>query len=812
MLKYFVPFFMCCGIAFSQSVNFDQLGKEKFLRYNGGIAANAVYYDGAANRQALTYYLTGNLNFNIAGLYSVPLSFTYSNQEFDFPNPFKFNRFSFNPSYKWVAAHIGDVGMTFSPYTLSGHQFTGAGVDLTPEGPFQISAMYGRFLRATEYNPEAPQGLTAYQRMGYGLKTAYEFEKVKLGLIFFKAKDEETSLENSIPVELGLAPKENAVLSFESEFKVFEKAQIRIEYAISGVTEDNRLTEERTEKGLLSFVLNENISTNYYNALNASFNYPAGNGSLGAGYERIDPDYRTFGAYFFNNDLENITVNANQTIFDGKVNLSLNAGVQQDNLDNSKSSDQQRIVTAINVNYTASDRLGLNGSYSNFQSYTNIRDQFDYINQVGQFDNVDTLNYRQISQNASLGINYILKQTETKQHTTNLNLVYQNSNNQQEGETIEGGLSTFYNGTAAYTLSYPQEALSISLAANTSYNTIGEDENLTVGPTLAVGKQFFEKKLRTNFSSSYNTSFNNGEQQGSVYNFRLGSNYVWLQKHNLSLNVLTLFRNATKANTSDVTITFGYSYAFDNFKLNLDLRGRSAYANENTISFRYRNVVYSGTIPNINNQLSTVFGSSQFSSIPSFKKEELVMLLTIVKKQEKEEDYKENALIFLEALYEYGDFQAVYNEALFSAIQKIKRDMRKMDVVLEQLFVDQKLKVDQHPMHNKEILISEDQELENAYKSLLKDQQIRLEKLVGHRWMQQQFSEFVGMEVVVQPIGDLKEFKEIMASRAYKDFDVNADMERLEELLENEIIDFYYKKSLNTVNPETFELKYINKN
>ena len=803
---------MCFGIAFSQSVNFDQLGKEKFLRYNGGFAANAVYYDGAANRQALTYYLTGNLNFNIAGLYNVPLSFTYSNQEFDFPNPFKFNRFSFNPSYKWVAAHLGDVAMTFSPYTLSGHQFTGAGVNLTPEGSFQISAMYGRFLRATEYNPEVPEALTAYKRIGYGLKTSYDFESVKLGVIFFKAKDEEDSLENPIPVELGLAPKENAVLSFESELKLFEKAQFRVEYAISAVTEDSRATQERVEKGLLSFALNENISTNYYNALNASFNYPAGNGSLGVGYERIDPDYKTFGAYFFNNDLENFTMNANQTIFDGKVNLSINAGVQQDNLDNAKSSDQQRIVTAFNLNYTASDRLGINGSYSNFQSYTNIRDQFDYINQVNQFDNVDTLNYRQISQNANLGINYIIKQTETKQHTANLNLVYQNSNNQQEGETIEGGLSTFYNGTAAYTLGYPKEALSISLAANTSYNTIGIDDNLTVGPTLAVGKQFFDKKLRTNFSSSYNTSFNNGEQQGSVYNFRLGGNYVWLQKHNFSLNVLTLFRNATLANTTDLTITFGYSYAFDNFKLNLDVRGRNAGTNENTISFRYRNVVYSGTIPNINNQLSTVFGSSQFAFIPTFKKEELVMLLAIAKKQEKEEPYKENALNFLAALYEFGDFQDVYNQALFSAIQKIKRDMRKMDMVLEQMFVDQKLKVDEHPMHNKEDATAVDQQLAKTYKDLLVAQQDRLEKLVGHRWMEQQFSEFSSIEVVTQPIGYLKEFKDSMVAKAYENFDGNTDIEQLEFLLENEIIDFYYKKSLRAVNPETFELKYINKN
>ncbi len=391
MSKLLVPFLMFCAIGFSQSINFDQLGKEKWLRYNGGIAANAVYYDGIANRQDLTYYLTGNLNFNIAGIYNIPLSFTYSNQEFNFPNPFNFNRLSLHPSYKWATAHIGDVNMTFSPYTLSGHQFTGAGFDVAPEGGFKISGMYGRFLRATEYNPDEPRALTAYKRMGYGLKTSYDFDFMELGVILFKASDEANSLENPFPIELGIAPKDNAVLSFESDFKVFEKANIRVEYAISGVTEDTRLTERRSKNGLLSFLLDENISTNYYNALNASFNYPAGNGTLGVGYERIDPEYKTLGAYFFNNDLENITVNASQTLFNNRLNLSVNAGLQKDNLNKAKSSDQQRVVSSINANYTASDRLGITGSYSNFQSYTNIRDQFDYINQVGEFDNIDTL-------------------------------------------------------------------------------------------------------------------------------------------------------------------------------------------------------------------------------------------------------------------------------------------------------------------------------------------------------------------------------------------------------------------------------------
>ena len=809
-----------CAVGFSQSINFDQLGKEKWLRYNGGIAANAVFYDGTANRQDFTYFLTGNLNFNIAGVYNIPLSFTYSNQDFNFPNPFKFNRFSLHPSYKWATAHIGDVNMTFSPYTLAGHQFTGGGFDLNPEGKLQVSAMYGRLLRATEFNAEEPRALTSYKRTGYGIKTAYDFDFMKLGVILFKATDDINSLENAFPIELGLSPKDNAVVSFESQFKLFEKAQIRIEYAISGVTEDTRLTEARSQNGILSFLLDENITTNYFNALNASFNYPAGNGTLGVGYERIDPNYRTLGAYFFNNDLENITVNASQTLFDNKVSLSVNAGLQQDNLDNAKTSDQQRVVSAVNANYTASERLGINASYSNFQSFTNIRDQFDFINQVSEFDNVDTLNYRQISQNANLGINYILKKTETQQHTTNLNLVYQNSNNQQEGETIEGGENQFYNSTAGYTIGYPERALNISLAANVSYNTVAEDNNTTLGPTLAIGKQFFDKQLRTNFSSSYNTSFVNGEQQNDVLNFRLGSSYVWLEKHNINLNFLMLFRNSSLNTGRDLTITLGYSYAFDNFKLNIK-RGqrtpnertpRTPRNRESTVSFRYRNVSYSGTLSEVNEQLTNVFTSSQFAAIPQFKKDELTILLATTQEQKKQDRYKESALTFLAELYEYGDFQDTYNDALFTAIQNIKDAMGKIDLVLENSFVQTKVKLDAHRLTKNPEAENTTESEWTVFKNLVAEHEDRQLKLVGHRWMESRFTNFNALEDIEQPTSYLKEFIDLTSAKSYQMYDKNSDFNALERYLEEEIIDFYYKKSLNIANPDNFKLRYINKN
>lgn len=644
----------------SQSIDLNRLDKARLFDYSGSLSANGVFYEGTANRQAFTYLLNGNVNFSIAEVYNVPLSFAYTNQNFDFSSPFKLNRLSISPSYKWVTLHIGDAAMTFSPYTLSGHQFTGVGVDLAPPGPFKVSAMYGRFLRAVEYDVDEPNQQTAYLRRGFGLKTSYVLQKINLGLIFFKGFDDEASLQEPFPAELGLTPKDNAVVSLETEFQIQENVNIRMEYAISGITEDVRVSDAREGKGLLSFFLNENITTNYTNAFNASIDYSVGNGTLGGAYERVDPNYRTFGAYYFNNDLENITINATQTIFDNKLNIGVNAGLQRDNLDDSKASAMKRFVSAINLNYTPTERLGINGSFSNFQSYTNIRDQFDHINQINGLDNLDTLNYRQISKNANLGINYAVKQTEIRNDRVNINVVYQDSNEDQDGTKVENSGSQFYNGSASYALGYPQQSLTITIAANTSYTKTGDmDTGLTLGPTLGVAKQFFDKKLRTNFSASYNTSFANGEQQSQFYNLRLGANYAWKEGHNFTLNLLSLFRNTVQTNTNDFTTTFGYTYTFGRGKKNNADRPPSSFGQSPTqndlLTFRYRDVVYSGTPSEIKQQLQNVLQQSRYDPMSQEKRDELNQLLMDFEKDNNTDRLKDVAIAFLEELHRFED-------------------------------------------------------------------------------------------------------------------------------------------------------------
>ncbi|WP_025739525.1 TonB-dependent receptor [Aquimarina pacifica] len=828
VLKPLLCIFLCSLPTITFSQDLGQIGKAKLFKLTGGVAANAIFYEGQSNREPFTYFLTGNVNLNISAVYNIPFSFSYSNQKFQNSNPFSFNRLSIHPSYKWVTTHIGDVNMTFSPYTLAGHQFTGVGVDLTPEGPVKISAMYGRLLKESEYVADNQQNQPAYRRTGYGLKATYTSEKFSIGTIFFKASDDKNSLETSVPLELELQPKENAVVSLDGSVKLFDKGEIKVEVASSTITEDITVIGQEENAPVFSVLLDNNASTKHYKAYNANFSYPLGQGTVGVGYEYIDPDYRTLGAYFFNNDLENITLNATQNLFENKVNLSFNGGIQRDDLDNSKGTQLQRIVSAVNITYSASEKLNLTGGYSNFQSYTNIKNQFDYINEVSEIDNLDTLDFQQISQNANLNANYILKDTETKKRNLNIALSYQNAINKQGGITVDNGNSNFYNGSMTYTLGYPINNLNVSAAVNATYNTIGIDNSITFGPILSLNKQFFDKTLRTTGSVSYNESRNNGEKQGEVTNIRLGSTYVYKKKHNFNMNVLSQFRNAT-TESQDLTVTFGYNYILDKFKPKFNLPKRDKKKKEKEekvqekkekptkgdeiIQFKYRDSLYSGTLAEINSQLENLQNHPHFNHIPGYKKGELTMLRSIVADEKNENKYKPKAIDYLKELYSYEDFLAGYHELIYKMLQELRRDMQRLDYAFEKAFVKAKVAVDNHVLHNKsaEDIKKVHPELKTRYLEKQKNSETALARLIGHRWTLPIIQSYNSIEKVKNPDKFLKEFMENEKENIFRMKDKGEDDQKIEYYMISQIIDFYLKKSLNYTDPDKFHLKYIEK-
>src|SRR5690606_22637986 len=214
------------------------------------------------------------------------------------------------------------------------------------------------------------------------------------------------------------------------------------------------------------------------------------------------------------------------------------------------------------------------------------------------------------------------------------------------------------------------------------------------------------------------------------------------------------------------------------------------YYGENTLSFRYKNVTYSGTIPELNRQLTNVFQSSQFSDIPHFKKNELTLILALIKEQRQEQAYKDHAIAFLKELYSFEDFLETYNNALFAIIQKIKLNMHQVDLTMENSFVQAKVKVDQYSLNKIGVEMAATLKENVTFNSLIAEREERLKKLVGHRWMQKIFMELNSIEVILKPNGYLKNFKQLASVEAFRIFDKNKDLSELNDYLENEIIDY----------------------
>jgi hypothetical protein len=303
------------------------------------------------------------------------------------------------------------------------------------------------------------------------------------------------------------------------------------------------------------------------NAFNANATYNHTRYSIGLGYERIDPYYQTLGTYYFTNNLENATLNLSANFFDHKLSFSGNGGLQKDNLDRSKMNTSNRVVGSMSLNYAPGEKLNLNLSYSNFTSYTNVKSNFDYVNQTDPYENWDTLNFRQISQNINLNTNYRFISNEKQNHAVNVNVTHQTSDDQQGEQSNKG---VFYNINTSYIFALIPRNLNITLSYYMNRNQVTETDSYTMGPATSISKLFFEKALRTSLSFSYNTSTTNNVRSGETYNFRLNTAYKLKKKHNFNLSLLHQIRDYTTTAQSNanktLTVTFGYVYNFNLIK------------------------------------------------------------------------------------------------------------------------------------------------------------------------------------------------------------------------------------------------------
>ncbi len=540
----FIAFIFVSTLSVAQ--NLDKIGEENPVTVSGGMSSNFVVNQTVGQpqyRDPFNWVLSGNVTINLIDV-SLPFTFSFSNVGTSYTQPF--NMTALHPTYKNWKTHLGITSMNFSQYTYSGLNFAGAGVEYTPK-KWTFKAFGGRLKKAIEFDSVANNTqYVSYKRMGFGFSTAYKAKNWGTELILFKAYDDGSSLQYAHK-NPELTVRDNVVMSLISEARLFKVLQLKAEIASSLLTRDVLISDPSFKRPFYSGLVRGNQTTSFSNAYNASIDYRKKAVGIGLKYERIDPEYSTLGAIYFNNDLENITLNPTLSLFKSKLNLALSAGYQRNNIENTNTSDNKRWIGSANVSAQLIQGLSLNASYSNMSSFTKRNPQADpFFTPFG-----DTLNYYQVSQNVSSSVAYSFG--DSIKQSINLTGSFAQSQNitgrlQDAGAFgLNVGVDTtqtpvdVYNTMLGHRMQF-KSGISLGWTFNANHSVAMSNTNSYIGPGINVAKSLLDKKMNLSVATTYNRQFQNATLANHVLNFRTSLRYSpdwWDKKYgklSMSLN------------------------------------------------------------------------------------------------------------------------------------------------------------------------------------------------------------------------------------------------------------------------------------
>jgi hypothetical protein len=504
--------------------------------------------------------------------FSLPFTFSFSNAGASYTQPFNIS--ALHPKYKDWQAHVGITSMTLSPYTYGGLNFAGGGIEYTPK-KWKLKAFGGRLRKAIEYDPTNENiNNVSYRRWGFGLSTAYTGKKFNTEFILFKGFDDAKSLTyyHNNPT---LTAQDNLVASVKSKVNIIESLSVSGEFASSLLTRDILVSPSAENQRFYHSLIQGNQSSVISNAYNGSIDYRLKFANIGAKYERIDPHYSSLGAIYFNNDIENVTLNPSFVLFKKKLSVSGSIGYQRNNLDQNNTSDVKRWIGNVALTAQLAKGLNLSGNYSNLSSFTRRNPAADpFYTVIG-----DTLNYYQVSQNINSSLVYAFG--DSIKHALNLTGTFAQSENitgrldnaEAFGFNVEGnepqGLVDVYNTLFSHRITFPTTKLSIGYTVNANHTVTELVTNTYIGPGVNIGKSF-KKKTTLSAGLTYNQQLQNRILQNHVVNSRIGIRMnpsLWDKKYGkVSLGINGTWTNRLPVNGANssqiITVMANIGYQF----------------------------------------------------------------------------------------------------------------------------------------------------------------------------------------------------------------------------------------------------------
>jgi hypothetical protein len=544
----------------SRGQDVEGIGQQEPIKLSGMLAANISFFDAQgrpSNREKFTWYLTGNPTLEIYGI-TLPFSFTVSEQQRAFRQPF--NQFGVSPYYRWATAHIGYRNVVFSPFTLGGHTIAGGGIELTP-GNFRFGFMHGRLLKAVKAigNPEGSFVATpSFRRKGTAVKVGYGTEQNFVDLVLFHGEDDAGSIEVD-SLSAGLTPAENLVAGIYTKQRFLKNFAFEFEFAQSLYTKNTNLAEpDSLEDDFLvapfaSLLKEKNISTSHSTAIDGAIAYGKEFFNVRLRFRQIDPNYQSMGAYFFQNDIRNVTIEPSVTLFNSALQINASFGYQTDNVDDRRASTTKRKIGSAVISGRIGDRYTGNLTYSNYD-----------IGQAAGTVELDTLiEVSQTTQSWGM-VHNLMFQGESLHHNIMASYNFQSLNDRNPGTAV---YSEYDNTTfmASYFVLFVGLRLNISGSYTHTIFEMPSRETVIRGPTVSVSQSYFNHALNVSVSYASLAQAIDDAAHQTINRLMLNTSYRPARRHRISLRFY-LNQSANEAENvkpfRETKGDIGYAYTF----------------------------------------------------------------------------------------------------------------------------------------------------------------------------------------------------------------------------------------------------------
>lgn len=534
------------------------------LNYYGDLSNDGSTATGATFGQSPSWFLQAAPVLSIYGI-AVPMNLLLTSQDSRFNTPF--NRYGMSPNYKWAKVHLGWRSLNFSQFTLGGQQILGAGFKLTP-GKLKVAFMYGRFNKAVtdvslynNLNNEMP----LYERKGYAAKIGYGSKANFIEFSYLQAKDDSSSIPKALLDSAAIRPAGNQVAGIKTKVTMYKHLSISMEAGASYYTRSTTASIRETDEHWSDYAaVFPRISSRISAAGEARIEQWIRGGSIHLKYMRVDPDYRSMGAFYMQTDLEQYTLGLNFSTLKKKVHVRSDLGFQRNNLYQTSFSDSRRTIGNVSVNITPSQVFGVQLQYSNYGISQQIIPQLQDPDDIVRYDSI---RISQVNRSISVAPHFFINR-KTIRHSISAQANVQSLRNQNEAQADQDYTSTM--GSLIYSVVLPKSNFTITSTFNYFNTILSTATSATLGYNLGLSKKFMADTTAKHvvdavtlslFSGWFATRLND-RSSGHVLSLNPAIGITFLKRHTFQLNANYTARHAEAAVAGSNMITLAARYNF----------------------------------------------------------------------------------------------------------------------------------------------------------------------------------------------------------------------------------------------------------